>query len=332
MDFDLTGKRMLVTGGCGFMGSNFIRRILDEYPEIQVTNLDLLTYAGNEENLDGVDADRYIFVRGDIADASLTKKLAASADCLINFAAETHVDRSIHEDAAAFVRTNVVGVQSLLEATRANPSVQRFVHISTDEVYGDLPIESEDRFMENSPFRPNSPYAASKAAGDLLIRAYVKTYGVPALVTHSVNNYGPRQYPEKLIPYFTARAVAGQALPLYGNGKNMRDWIYVDDHSDAVITALTKGEAGEVYNISQQKEYANVDIAKKILDTLGKSYDLLAFVEDRPAHDRKYAVDSSKMRKLGWKPQHSLTEKLPETVRWLAEHGANASANKHIRV
>ncbi len=326
------GARLLVCGGCGFMGSNFIRSYLSS-SRGSIVNLDLLTYAGNEKNLEGVN-ERYKFVQGDICDTALVKELMASADMVVNFAAETHVDRSIHTSADAFVRTNVLGVHSLLESLRASPHIKKFVHISTDEVWGDLPLDSKERFTEDSPFRPNSPYAASKAGGDLLVRAYVQTHKVPAIVTHSVNNYGPRQYPEKLIPFFVARALGDMPLPLYGTGENMRDWLYVDDHSDAVLTVLEKGEPGEIYNISQQEEHSNKEIAERILSELEKPLSLIQLVEDRPAHDRKYAVDSAKLRSLGWVPKHTLDEMLPKTIRWYAEHGARevADANPHVTI
>ncbi|MBI2612509.1 dTDP-glucose 4,6-dehydratase [Candidatus Kaiserbacteria bacterium] len=330
----LRGKRLLVCGGAGFMGSNFILYALERIPDLRIVNLDLLTYAGSLENLAGVDTSRYSFVKGDIADADLAAKLFKDADMVVNFAAETHVDRSIHTSAEAFVRTNVLGVHSLLEALRHSPNVERMVHISTDEVWGDLPLDSKERFTEESPFLPNSPYAASKAAGDLLIRAYVATHKLPVIVTHSVNNYGPRQFPEKLIPFFTARALRDEPLPLYGDGENRRDWLHVDDHSEAVLTVLAKGVPLEVYNISQQKEYSNKEIALRILEILGKPASLISYVEDRPAHDRKYAVDSTKLRSLGWTPRSSLEEKFPDVVRGLAQslsHGEVPATNTHIK-
>ncbi|MBI2610939.1 dTDP-glucose 4,6-dehydratase [Candidatus Kaiserbacteria bacterium] len=329
----LGGKRVLVCGGAGFMGSNFILYTLARIPDLRIVNLDLLTYAGNPENLAGVDTSRYSFVKGDIADADLTAKLFKDADMVVNFAAETHVDRSIHSSAEAFVHTNVLGVHFLLEALRHTPNVGRMVYISTDEVWGDIPLDSKERFTEESPFLPNSPYAASKAAGDLLVRAYVKTHQLPVIVTHSVNNYGPRQFPEKIIPFFTARALQDEPLPLYGDGENRRDWLYVDDHSEAILTVLTKGTLGEVYNISQQKEYSNKELALRILEALGKPASLITYVEDRPAHDRKYAVDSAKLRGLGWTPKYTLEEKLSEVVRDLAASlslRAAPATNTHI--
>ena len=326
------GKRVLICGGCGFMGSNFIRTLLERHHDTRVVNVDALTYAANTENLSGIDESRYSFVKGDIADQNLMSKLMKSAEIVVNFAAETHVDRSIHTNASAFIHTNVAGVHALLEALRESPGVERMVHISTDEVWGDVPLDSKERFTEESPFRPNSPYAASKAAGDLLIRSYVKTHRLPVIVTHSVNNYGPRQFPEKIIPFFTMRALADKPLPLYGTGQNMRDWIHVDDHTDAILTVLQKGEPGSVYNISQQEECSNVFIAEQILAILEKPKSLISYVEDRPAHDLKYAVDSSKIRSLGWKPRYSLKKHLPEVIRWFEAHQKIPSAeiNPHI--
>ena len=328
---DLSDRKMLVCGGCGFMGSNFIHAALSRSPSLRVVNLDALTYAGNKENLRGIDASRYDFIQGDICDGDLVKKLMADVSIVVNFAAETHVDRSIHSSADAFVRTNVLGVHSLLEALRASPHVDKMVHISTDEVWGDLPLDSKERFTESSPFLPNSPYAASKAAGDLLVRSYVRTHGAPVIVTHSVNNYGPRQHPEKLIPFFASRAAREMPLTLYGDGKYMRDWLYVDDHSEAIFTVIEKGELGDVYNVSQQEEFSNNEIAERIVDELGKPRSLMTYVKDRPAHDRKYAVDSSKLRTLGWAPRHSLDTALQKTIRWFVEHRVDtAGVNEHI--
>jgi dTDP-glucose 4,6-dehydratase len=310
------------------MGSNFILRALEREPGLHIINLDLLTYAADLHNLDGVDTSRYEFVKGDIVDTALVAGLMQRTDAVVNFAAETHVDRSIHTSAEAFVRTNVLGVHSLLEALRHSPNVKRMVHISTDEVWGDVPLDSTEKFTEESPFKPNSPYAASKAAGDLLVRSYVKTHKLPVIVTHSVNNYGPRQFPEKIIPFFTMRALSDTPLPLYGSGENRRDWLHVDDHSEAVLTVLSKGEIGEVYNISQQKEYSNKEIALRILGALGKPDSLISYVEDRPAHDLKYVVDSSKLRTLGWAPQHTLDEKFPEVVRWFQNNASADSISK----
>lgn len=316
----LTDRVFLVCGGCGFMGAGFIRALLTRVKGTRVINLDLLTYAGNQANLAGVPKRRYRFVKGDIADGALMARLMREADFVVNFAAETHVDRSIHEGAAAFLHTNVLGVHSLLEALRESPRVKKLVHISTDEVWGDLPLTSRTKFNEEASFRPNSPYAASKAAGDLLARAYVKTHGLPVIVSHSVNNFGPRQFPEKLIPFFTLRALENKPLPLYGDGRNVRDWLFVDDHSAAILAILEKGQAGEVFAISCGHEHQNIDIAAKILALVGKPQTRISFVKDRPAHDRRYSVDSSKLRALCWKPERTFDEALLETVRWYANN------------
>ncbi len=314
------------------MGSDFIRTVLAQVPGAHVTNLDALTYAANPENLSGVDETRYTFVKGDITDAPLVEKLMQEADFVINFAAETHVDRSIHMDGASFIRTNVEGVHVLLESLRSAPSVRKFIHVSTDEVWGDLPLSSSEKFTEASPFKPSSLYSASKAAGDLLVHAYVRTYGIPAIVTHSVNNYGSGQNAEKLIPFFSLRASQDLPLPLYGSGENMRDWLYVEDHSSALMILLEQGNSGEIYAISSGDTRSNLEIAALVLDTLGKPASLITYVADRPGHDLKYAVDSSKLRALGWKPQHALDETLPEVVRAIARRNpaALAEVNTHI--
>lgn len=331
-------KNVLVTGGAGFMGSNFIHFLFKTHPDISIINLDALTYAGNEANLEGLEGKNYRFVHGDITDAELVRELMKQADTVVNFAAETHVDRSIHGHAGNFVHTNVNGVYTLLEALRQSPNVTKTVHISTDEVWGDLPLESNERFDEESPFKPNSPYAASKASGDLLVRAYVKTYGVPVIVSHSVNNFGPRQFPEKLIPFFVLQAIQGKLLPVYGDGKNVRDWLSVDDHSSAILTLLEKGTAGEVYAISCGEEHSNLNMAKKILRILDKPEKLITFVKDRPAHDRRYSVDSAKLRALEWKPKAAFDAALGETIQWYAENTSwldavikrNKNINAHI--
>lgn len=320
------------------MGSNFIRYVLGNFPKTKIINLDLLTYAGNKRNLDGIVSKNYRFVKGDINNFKLVAKLMKAADFAVNFAAETHVDRSIHGRASDFVRTNILGLHSLLEALRVSPNVFKMVQISTDEVWGDLPLDSKEKFNENSPFRPNSPYAASKAAGDLLVRAYARTYGLPIVVSHSVNNFGPRQFPEKLIPFFALRAMQDKSLPLYGDGKNVRDWLYVDDHTSAILTLLEKAGGGEVYGVSRDEEYSNLEIADKILKILKKPKKLITFVKDRPAHDRRYSVDSSKLRQLGWGPRYSLDEQLKGTVNWYRKNSGwvrnvlkkNSNINNHI--
>lgn len=333
-------KTFLVCGGCGFMGSNFIHYILNNFSSIRVINLDFLTYAGNKDNLLSADKKRYKFVKGNICNTELVKKLMRNADFVINFAAETHVDRSVHSDADNFIRTNILGVHSLLKALQSSRNIKKMVHISTDEVWGDLSLSSKIKFREDSCIRPNSPYAASKAAGDALIRAYVKTYKLPVIVSHSVNNFGPMQFPEKLIPFFILRAYKDQLLPLYGDGKNIRDWIYVDDHTTAILTLLCMANAGDVYAISRDEEYSNIKIAQKILKVLKKPKTLITFVKDRPGHDRKYSVDSSKLRRLGWKPKHSIEEMLEYTVKWYLENKSwahkvlkkNSGINLHINI
>lgn len=316
----LQNKKFLVTGGCGFMGANFIHYLLKQYPQSSVLNLDLLTYAGNKENLVDVPAGRCRFVHGDICDVALMKKLMSQADVVVNFAAETHVDRSIHVGAGEFLRTNILGIHSLLEALRVSPNVSRMLHVSTDEVWGDIALLSKKKFNERSSFRPNSPYAASKAGADLLIRSYVRTYRVPVIISHSGNNFGPRQFPEKLIPFFVLRAMRDEPLPLYGDGCNVRDWVHVDDHSSALLTLLRCAAPGDVYGISSGEEYSNLEIAKRILQITKKPESLLMFVTDRPAHDRRYAVDASKLRKLGWRPKCSVSSHLERTVRWYQQN------------
>lgn len=313
-------KRFLITGGCGFMGANFIHYLLRKYPQSSVVNVDLLTYAGNKENLAGVPQRRYRFVRGDICDAALMKKLMVQVDFVVNFAAETHVDRSIHLGAGEFLHTNILGVHSLLEALRISPDVSKMLHVSTDEVWGDLALGAKKRFNEQSSFRPNSPYAASKAGADLLIRSYVRTHHVPVIISHSGNNFGPRQFPEKLIPFFVLRAMRDEPLPLYGDGHNVRDWVHVDDHSAALLTLLGHAKSGDVYGISSGEEYSNLEIARRILHITKKPLSLLMFVADRPAHDRRYAVDASKLKKLGWRPKRSISSHLEHTIHWYQQN------------
>ena len=332
-------KNLLITGGAGFIGSCFVRAVALRFPDYRVVNLDKLTYAGNLENLASVeDGPNYTFVRGDICDAALVSKIfdEHSIDAVVHLAAESHVDRSIIA-AEEFLRTNVMGTHTLLEAARQRwkgTSRGPFVHVSTDEVYGSI---EEGRFTEESPYRPNSPYAASKAASDHLARAYFKTYGVPVVITNCSNNYGPHQFPEKLIPLMVLSAVEGERLPVYGDGGNVRDWLHVTDHAEALTAALHKGRPGETYNIGGSSEWKNIDIVKEIcrlLDELsprprsGKGGEvahesLIEFVQDRPGHDRRYAVDPSKaLSELGWEPQRTFKEGLRETVEWyLANRG-----------
>jgi len=309
----------LITGGMGFIGSNFIRYVLGKYSDARVINLDLLTYAGNPENLSDIQNDpRYNFVHGDVADARLIEELvcAEAPDIIFNFAAETHVDRSIL-DCAPFVRTNYAGVVVLMEAARRH-SVGKFVQISTDEIYGSL--GEEGKFTEESPLRPNNPYAASKAAADLMVRAFHRTHGLPAIITRSTNNFGPYQFPEKFIPLFVTNALEGKPLPLYGDGMYVRDWIFVEDNCAAIDLIARRGEIGKVYNVSANCEKKNIEIAELILDFTGKARSLIQFVKDRPAHDRRYALDSSRAAALGWKPQRSFDERLRETVAWYVEN------------
>jgi len=307
--------KILVTGGAGFIGTNFIRFVLAEDEDVSITNLDALTYAGNLANLADVEQNpRYTFVKGDIADRDLVKGLFAEKfDAVMNFAAESHVDRSIH-DASAFIRTNVGGTEVLLQAAREH-GVARFVQVSTDEVYGSA--ASGEAFTEESRLLPNSPYAASKTAADLLVRSFVKTFGMPAIITRCSNNYGPYQFPEKLIPLFIANALDGKKLPVYGDGQNERDWIHVSDHVKALYRVLKDGADGEVYNIGEGRPLKNIDVVKRLLEALDKGEDLITYVKDRPGHDRRYAIDSSKIRTaLGWVPAYDFERGLRETVDW----------------
>ncbi len=313
-------KTILVCGGAGFIGSNFIHHILGKYPRAKIVNLDKLTYSGNLDNLKDVVEDKhYHFVKGDIASkktvAAVFKKY--SPNYIINFAAETHVDRSIHVGALEFIKTNIEGVFNILEAVKANKQVTKFVQVSTDEVYGTLTLDSKEKFHEDTAFDPNVPYAATKAGGDLLCNAYHSTWTVPVIVTHCSNNYGPYQYPEKLIPFFTVRMLENKKLPLYGDGKNVRDWIFVLDHCRALELVLLKGVAGEVYNIGADNELSNLEIAMMIAKQFGKKEESFEFVQDRPGHDRRYAIDSTKIRReLGWEPASSFEEAFRETVAW----------------
>ena len=312
--------RLLVTGGLGFIGSNFVRMVLERHPDWRVTNLDLPTYAGNPANLEDVAAHRgYRFVKGDIAEpADLARALEGGADAIVNFAAESHVDRSILA-AGPFVRTNVVGTVQVLEAARAAGSC-RVVHVSTDEVYGALG-PGDPPFREDTPLDPTSPYAASKAAADLLALAFARTYGQDVVVTRCSNNYGPYQFPEKLIPLMISNALEGRRLPVYGDGRQVRDWIHVADHCAGVLAALERGRAGEVYNFGARAERANLDIVSRIVVLTGVAPDLIEHVADRPAHDRRYAMDPAKAeRELGWRPLRSFEEGLADTVRWYVEH------------
>jgi dTDP-glucose 4,6-dehydratase len=311
--------KILVTGGCGFIGSNFVRYILRQPDGDQVVNLDALTYAGNPANLADLQGHpRYIFVQGDICNRSLVEHVMTSGiDAVVHLAAESHVDRSILE-ASAFVRTNVMGTQVLLDAAR-DARVRRFVHVSTDEVYGSL--GPEGRFTEDSPLAPNSPYAASKASADLLVRAYVQTYGLPAIISRASNNYGPYQFPEKAIPLFLTNALEGRELPVYGDGKHVREWLFVEDHCEGLLRLLREGRVGEVYNIGGGQECTNIELARLIVQAVGASETLIQSVKDRPGHDRRYALSSDKMAvELGWKPTVRLPEGMARTVAWYRMH------------
>jgi dTDP-glucose 4,6-dehydratase len=302
--------RILVTGGAGFIGSNFVHYVLDEYDEDEIVTLDALTYAGSKDNLAGVlDHPRHEFVEGDIRDRELVTELVADVDAVVNFAAESHVDRSI-EGAKPFVETNVQGTQTLLDAAN-NTGVDRFLQISTDEVYGQV---LDGKFAEDDPLNPRNPYAATKAGADLLARSFQTTHDLPVLLTRTSNNFGPRQHPEKLIPKFIQNAAAGKSLPVYGDGSNVREWIYVEDNCRALDLVLREGEIGEVYNIGSHEEKTNLEVTEAILDAVGASDDLIEFVEDRAGHDQRYALETGKIEALGWKPQCSFEEGLERTV------------------
>lgn len=308
---------ILVTGGCGFIGSNFIRYLLEHY-DYRIINLDALTYAGNLENLKEFENDpRYRFIHGPIEDAKMVKKALRGIDRVVHFAAESHVDRSI-TNAQPFIQTNVVGTQVLLDASR-HANIDRFIHVSTDEVYGSL--GDKDRFKENTPLDPNSPYAASKAASDLLVRAAIQTHRFPAIITRCSNNYGPYQFPEKFIPLMITDALENKPLPIYGDGLNVRDWIYVSDHCVALDNVLHRGITGEAYNIGGEAERTNIDVAKTILSLLGKPDFLITFVDDRPGHDRRYAMDIRKIRRqLKWNPSVSFEKGLELTIDWYRQN------------
>ncbi|MBM2828480.1 MAG: rffG [Actinobacteria bacterium] len=314
------GLKLLVAGGAGFIGSSFIRHVLGAHGDWRVVNIDKLTYAGNLANLAGLQGDeRYGFFRADICDAVRMDEIVAAEkpDAIVNFAAETHVDRSI-SDPSLFLRTNVLGTQVLLEAARKG-GIARYVQISTDEVYGSL--GPQGKFTEESPLRPNSPYAASKTSADLLVRAWCKTYGLSAIVTRCSNNYGPFQFPEKLIPFFITLLRENKPVPVYGDGMNVRDWIHADDHSRAIEAVLLRGRPGEIYNIGGGNERTNIEITKLLLSALGKPDSQMKFVPDRPGHDRRYAIDDTKVRKeLGVIPLVPFEEGLRDTVRWYLEN------------
>src|SRR5262245_1764067 len=312
--------KLLVTGGCGFIGSNFIREVLAAREGWKIVNLDLLTYAGNPDNLKDVAGDaRYTFVHGDVADDGAVEKAAAGVDAIVHFAAESHVDRSI-EGAAPFIRTNVSGTLALLDAAR-RLGIGRYLQISTDEVYGALELDEARSFKESDPLLPNSPYAASKAGADLLARSFHRTHGLPVIVTRCSNNYGPYQFPEKFIPLMIVRGFEGKPMPIYGDGLYVRDWIHVEDHCRALLSVLERGAAGEIYNVGGGYERPNILVAGRILAHLGLPPTLTETVPDRRGHDRRYSVDDSKIRKaLGWAPERDFEEGLESTIRWYRDH------------
>ena len=313
--------KLFVTGGAGFIGANFIRYWMKMYPQDAIVNYDALTYAGNLENLSGVDSlPAYTFIRGDITDPVHVTQAMDGSDIVVHFAAESHVDRSILEP-SPFIKTNVVGTQILLDAART-VGVKRFHHVSTDEVFGSLPLSSSDVFSEKTPYAPRSPYSASKAGSDHLVRAYYHTFGLPITITNCSNNYGPYQFPEKLIPLAITNILEGKKIPLYGDGKNVRDWLYVGDHCRAIDLVLKKGTIGETYCVGGTTEdIDNHTILQKLLSIMGKDESAIEFVKDRPGHDRRYAVDWSKIRdELGWKPEHDFDTWLSETVAWYTKN------------
>ena len=309
-------ETFLVTGGAGFIGSNFIRYLFSRYPDIRVINLDKLTYAGNLDNLRDIENNpNYRFVKGDICDEKVVEEVMPGVDVVVNFAAESHVDRSIGAP-GDFIRTDMFGVFVLLEAAKRH-GVKKFVQISTDEVYGSI---EDGSFKETDPLMPSSPYSASKAGGDRLAYSYYVTYGMPVVITRCSNNFGPYQYPEKLIPLFITNALDDKELPIYGDGLNVRDWIYVEDHCSAIDVVLRKGANGEVYNIGAGNEKTNLEITEYILDKLGKPRSLMTFVKDRPGHDRRYSLDWSKIKRLGWTPSHTFEEAMDLTIDWYAKN------------
>ncbi len=310
--------KILITGGAGFIGSNFVRYMLDTHPDYELLNLDSLTYCGNLENLRGVEENpSYTFIKGDITDKDLVFDVVEDVDYIVNFAAESHVDRSI-EDPAIFVKSNVMGTQVLLDAA-LNLGVEKYIQISTDEVYGTL--GEEGYFTETTPLAPNSPYSASKAAADLMVRAYNETFKLPINITRCSNNYGPYQFPEKLIPLMISNALEDKALPVYGDGLHVRDWLHVHDHCTAIDLVLHQGRDGGVYNIGGNNEKQNIELVKLILKILDKPESLITSVEDRKGHDRRYAIDSSKIQKeLGWKPKYTFETGITETIQWYLDH------------
>lgn len=317
----MSKQKILVTGGAGFIGGNFVQYMVNKYPDYDIYNLDLLTYAGDlTKHKDIENKENYHFVRADIADrAAITSLFEQEAfDYVVHFAAESHVDRSI-TNPEIFVMTNVMGTQVLLDAAKQF-SIKKFVHVSTDEVYGELDFDPTTFFTEDTPLQPNSPYSASKASSDLLVRAYHETYKLPINITRCSNNYGPYHFPEKLIPLTISRVVNDQKVPVYGNGANIRDWLHVIDHCAAIDLVLHEGVNGEVYNVGGHNEKTNLEVVKTIIQALGKSEDLIEFVEDRLGHDKRYAIDPTKLEKLGWKPTYNFESGIAQTIQWYMDH------------
>ncbi len=319
--------KLLTTGGCGFIGSNFIHYIIKKHPDYSITNLDKLTYAGNPDNLKSLESNQnYTFIKGDICDKILANNLVAKVDAIMHFAAESHVDRSI-ESSDIFVKTNVIGTHTLLEAARINGN-KRFHHISTDEVFGSL--EAEGKFNELTPYDPRSPYSASKAASDHLVRAYFHTHQLPVTISNCSNNYGPYQHPEKLIPLFITNLLENKNIPVYGDGLNIRDWLHVEDHCEAIDTIFHKGKIGETYCIGGECEKTNLEITKLILKEFNKDSNWIEFVEDRKGHDMRYAIDASKIKQeLGWTPKHTFEQGIKETIQWYKNNVEWWSKLKH---
>ncbi|MEK7473695.1 MAG: dTDP-glucose 4,6-dehydratase, partial [Patescibacteria group bacterium] len=313
--------RLLVTGGAGFIGSNFIRYRLANHPSDVIVDLDALTYAGNPENIRGLDPDRHLFIHGNICDADVVHRAMEGVDVVVHFAAESHVDRSI-KGSRVFLETNALGTQTLLEeAARREGQIKRFHHVSTDEVFGALALNSRKRFNESTPYDPRSPYSASKAASDHLVRAYHHTHHVPITISSCSNNYGPYHFPEKLIPLMIVNALRDLPLPVYGDGKFVRDWIHVEDHCRGIEAVLMKGKIGETYCLGGNAERANIDVVKMILRELGKPETLIHFVKDRKGHDRRYAIDSTKAKnELGWEPMRTFEDGLKETIEWFKKN------------
>ena len=310
--------KILITGGAGFIGSNFVKYMVDKYPDYEFTNLDALTYCGNLENLKDIeDKDNYTFVKGDIGDREVVNNLVKDSDYVINFAAESHVDRSI-SDPEIFIKSNVLGTQVLLNAAKEY-GVEKYVQISTDEVYGTL--GETGYFTETTPLQPNSPYSASKASADLVVRAYYETFNLPVNITRCSNNYGPYQFPEKLIPLMISNALEDKKLPIYGDGKNIRDWLHVYDHCVAIDLIVRKGRVGEVYNVGGHNERTNLEVVKTVLHALNKPESLITYVTDRKGHDMRYAIDPTKLEtELGWKPKYTFDTGIPMTIQWYLDN------------